>query len=51
VDTEQAFSKGCLAMNHLQHNPSSQTFHAKVVLGFWIDTSLRPGLSDVTKIL
>ncbi|KAF8587511.1 hypothetical protein K439DRAFT_1337968 [Ramaria rubella] len=51
VDAERAFSKGRLAVNHLQHNTSSQTFRAKVALGSWIDTPLWPGLSDATKIL
>ncbi|KAF8587952.1 hypothetical protein K439DRAFT_1236667, partial [Ramaria rubella] len=51
VDAECAFSKGQLAMNHLQHNTASQMFCAKVALGSWVNTPLWPGLSDIMKIL
>jgi len=51
VDAERSFSKRRLAVNHLQHKTSSQTFRAKVALGSWIGTPLWPGISDVTKIL
>jgi hypothetical protein len=33
VDAERAFSSGCLQVNHLQHNMSSQSFKAQVALG------------------
>ncbi|KAF8984366.1 hypothetical protein BDQ17DRAFT_1260872, partial [Cyathus striatus] len=46
-----AFSSGCLQINHLQHNMSSQTFKAQMAVGSWAKTPLYPGLSSVTKII
>jgi hypothetical protein len=36
------FSIGRLQVNHLQHDISSQSFKALVVLGSWYDTPLMP---------
>jgi hypothetical protein len=51
VDVEQAFSKGHLKINHLQHNMNSQTFKAQVAVGSWAKTPLYPGFVEVTKII
>ncbi|KAJ6596552.1 hypothetical protein B0H10DRAFT_1760361, partial [Mycena sp. CBHHK59/15] len=51
VDAEHAFSGGCLQVNHLQHQTSSQTFKVRVALGSWIRTPLIPSSKDVITIM
>ncbi|KAG2053088.1 hypothetical protein BDR06DRAFT_886591 [Suillus hirtellus] len=51
VDAEQAFSGGCLQVNHLQHGVSSQTFKTQMAVGSWYNTPLMNDLSAVTSIM
>ncbi|KAJ6543682.1 hypothetical protein B0H10DRAFT_1741381, partial [Mycena sp. CBHHK59/15] len=48
---QHAFSSGCLQVNHLQHQMSSQTFKARVALRSWIGTPLMPSSSDAAAIM
>ncbi|KAG8913623.1 hypothetical protein FRC02_005380 [Tulasnella sp. 418] len=51
VDAERAISQGRLAANHLQHNVSSETFNAKMVLGSWYSTPLVPSVDVMGSII
>ncbi|KAG2134717.1 hypothetical protein BD769DRAFT_1353242, partial [Suillus cothurnatus] len=47
----QAFSGGCLQVNHLQHDVSLQTFKAQMAVGSWYNTPLMNDLGTVISIM
>ncbi|TFK41569.1 hypothetical protein BDQ12DRAFT_599629 [Crucibulum laeve] len=51
VDAGCAFSSGCLQINHLQHNMSSQTFKAQMAVGSWAKSALFPGFTAAKDII
>ncbi|KAG8682294.1 hypothetical protein FRC11_015078 [Ceratobasidium sp. 423] len=50
-DAERAFSSGRLTINHLQHQMSTRTFQAQMVIGSWFGTPLLPDINRAAAIL
>ncbi|KAG8912234.1 hypothetical protein FRC02_006103 [Tulasnella sp. 418] len=51
VDAERAFSQGRLAVNHLQHDISSNEFRAKMSLRSWANAPFMHSMSQLGQML